>query len=107
MAAYRRVYDSHHLQADCKEPGSTPEPYLGNRLWATQYLYFLGKGDAKIRILKLTRQGHRLAGWSLVVYDCLVGDKKSVIAQELCDAVSHNLDNTATNSTWKGLHKVQ
>ena len=27
MAAYRRVYDSHHLQADCKEPGSAPEPY--------------------------------------------------------------------------------
>ena len=31
MAAYRRVYDSRHLQADCKEPESTPEPYmLGN-----------------------------------------------------------------------------
>jgi len=27
MAAYRRVYDSHHLQADCEEPGSAPEPY--------------------------------------------------------------------------------
>ena len=27
MAAYRRVYDSHHLQADCQEPGSSPEPY--------------------------------------------------------------------------------
>jgi len=27
MAAYRRVYDSRHLQADCKEPGSAPEPY--------------------------------------------------------------------------------
>jgi len=27
MAAYRRVYDSHHLQADCREPGSAPEPY--------------------------------------------------------------------------------
>ena len=27
MAAYRRVYDSHHLQADCQEPGSAPEPY--------------------------------------------------------------------------------
>jgi len=27
MAAYRRVYDSHHLQADCKEPGSAPETY--------------------------------------------------------------------------------
>jgi len=34
MAAYRRVYDSRHLQADCQEPGSAP---LSNRvgLWAT------------------------------------------------------------------------
>ena len=24
---YRRVYDSCHLQADCQEPGSAPEPY--------------------------------------------------------------------------------
>ena len=27
MAAYRRVYDSRHMQADCKEPGSAPGPY--------------------------------------------------------------------------------
>ena len=27
MAAHRRVYDSCHLQADCQEPGSAPEPY--------------------------------------------------------------------------------
>jgi len=27
MAAYRRVYDSRHLQADCQAPGSAPEPY--------------------------------------------------------------------------------
>jgi len=27
MAAYRRVYDSRHLQADCQEPGSAPEPF--------------------------------------------------------------------------------
>jgi len=27
MAAYHRVYDSRHLQADCQEPGSAPEPY--------------------------------------------------------------------------------
>ena len=27
MAAYRRVYDSRHLQADCQEPGSAREPY--------------------------------------------------------------------------------
>ena len=26
-AAYRRVYDSRHLQADSQEPGSAPEPY--------------------------------------------------------------------------------
>ena len=27
MAAYCRVYDSVHLQADCQEPGSAPEAY--------------------------------------------------------------------------------
>ena len=27
MAAYRRVYDLRHLQADCQEPLSAPEPY--------------------------------------------------------------------------------
>jgi len=26
-AGCRRVYDSHHLQADCQEPGSALEPY--------------------------------------------------------------------------------
>ena len=35
MAAYHRVYDSRHLQADCQEPGSAPE--LCARLG---YLYF-------------------------------------------------------------------
>ena len=38
MAAYCRVYDSCHLQADCQEPGSAPEP--DNRVWAT--FTFLG-----------------------------------------------------------------
>jgi len=27
MAAYHRVYDSRHLQADCQVPGSAAEPY--------------------------------------------------------------------------------
>ena len=27
MASYRRVHDSHHLQADCQKPRSTPGPY--------------------------------------------------------------------------------
>jgi len=36
LAAYRRVYDSRHLQADCQEPGSVPQPYmLDNRVLAT------------------------------------------------------------------------
>jgi len=37
MAAYRRVYDSRHLQADCQEPGSAPEPYA--RISSMGYLY--------------------------------------------------------------------
>jgi len=27
LAAYHRVYDSSHLQADFEKPGSAPEPY--------------------------------------------------------------------------------
>ena len=34
MAAYRRVYDSHHLQADCQEPDQLRNPTLGSRVWA-------------------------------------------------------------------------
>jgi len=30
MAAYSRVYDSRHLQADCQQPGPAPEPYAQN-----------------------------------------------------------------------------
>ena len=41
MAAYRRVYDSRHLQADCHELGSSPEPYARNRVWATFYTLVL------------------------------------------------------------------
>ena len=40
MAAYRRVYDSRHLQADCQEPGSAPQPYA--RQSSMGDLYFLG-----------------------------------------------------------------
>ena len=39
MAAYRRVYDSRHLQADCKEPESDPEPYA--RQSSLGHLYLL------------------------------------------------------------------
>jgi len=40
MAAYHRVYDSHHLQADCQEPGSAPEPYESS-IWATFFRFEL------------------------------------------------------------------
>jgi len=53
MAAYRRVYDSCHLQADCQEPGSAPEPYtLGSRVWAT--FTFLRCYTAKPSAIPLT-----------------------------------------------------
>ena len=36
MAAYRRVYDSPHLHADCaKNRDQLRNPTLGNQLWAT------------------------------------------------------------------------
>ena len=50
MAAYRRVYDSRHLQADCQEPGSAPEPYARRSSTGYRYLYtargVLGNGHA-------------------------------------------------------------
>ena len=48
MAAYRRVYDLHHLQADCQEPGSAPEP---NSLQSSMgYLYLLVVADADLLV---------------------------------------------------------
>jgi len=37
MAAYRRVNDSCHLQADCQKPGTAPEPYA--RYFGMGYLF--------------------------------------------------------------------
>ena len=39
MATYRRVYDSHYLQADCKEPGVDPEPYAQQSSMGYFYLF--------------------------------------------------------------------
>ena len=48
MAACRRVYDSHHVQADCKEPGSVPEPYA--RQSSIGYLFMLQQLVTKLRL---------------------------------------------------------
>jgi len=39
MAAYCQVYDLCHLQADCQEPGSAPEPYALQSSTSYFYLY--------------------------------------------------------------------
>ena len=39
MAAYRQVYDSRHLQADCLETGSAPEPYARQSSMGYLYLF--------------------------------------------------------------------
>jgi len=44
MAAHRRVCDSRHVQADCQEPGSAPEPYA--RQSSMGYDYVLRAGDS-------------------------------------------------------------
>ena len=35
MAAYCRVYDSRHLQADCQERDQLRDPTLGKQVWPT------------------------------------------------------------------------
>jgi len=35
MAAYRRIYDSRHLQAEYQEPDQFQNPTLGSRAWVT------------------------------------------------------------------------
>jgi len=47
VAAYCRVYDSRHLQTDCQDAGSAPEPYA---LYSSiGYLYlFNGYGMAPL-----------------------------------------------------------
>jgi len=55
MAAYRRVYDFRHLQADFQEPGSAPEPYtLGNPVGLGLAFFTALSSDAlnNIRIIR-------------------------------------------------------
>jgi len=49
MAAYRRVYDSRHLQADCREPGSAPEPNARQPSTGYLYLFYVYRGHCQSR----------------------------------------------------------
>jgi len=56
MAAYRRVYDSSHLQADCQEPGSVRE-----RLKGFGHILYAARLDRlKAETLELRRLKHDL-----------------------------------------------
>ena len=60
MAAYRVVYDSRHLQADCQEPGSALEPYtLGNRVWATFTFTFIGTYPTYLPVVVVVYNGSK------------------------------------------------
>jgi len=62
MAAHRRIYDSRHLQADCKEPGSAPETSTGTAD------YFLPKTNPDSEIFVSTPLVQLLDGDSLVCF---------------------------------------
>ena len=71
MAAYRRVYDSHHLQADCQGPGNST---LCNRVLAT-FTFYLSRCCRPGSVVRVT---HRWAapgqpgGAESAVYGCVV-----------------------------------
>jgi len=61
MAAYRRVYDFRHLQADCQEPGSAPEPYGGQS--SMGYLSFSSSSSSSILYAQLYMHAHLTASF--------------------------------------------
>jgi len=64
MAAYRWVYDTHQLQADCQEPGSTPKPH--GRQSSMDYLYLLPVSFSLAQLdLFSTQQFRRSSGVKL------------------------------------------
>ena len=52
MSACRRVYDSRHVQADCQEPGSAPEPYARQSSMGYLYLFAISKKSAEYLNIK-------------------------------------------------------
>jgi len=77
MAAYRRVYDSRHLQAGCQEPGSAAEP-CGNRVWAA---FFIEIDDSCIDCIQ------QLAP-RIMLQHCVVSVRPTPANQPLTQALS-------------------
>jgi len=67
MVAYSRVYDSRHLQADCKEPGSAAEPYA--RQSSMGYLYLFSVRGYRLRfglMMGVNANDGQCSGWAEV-----------------------------------------
>jgi len=60
MAAYRQVYESPHLQADCQELGSAPKPYARQSSMGYLYLFLYTDSSAfsALTLLVGRQEGH-------------------------------------------------
>jgi len=52
MAAYHRVYDSRHLQTDCQELGSAPEPCAWHEYGLPFTFFTMVVSSLQVRLLK-------------------------------------------------------
>ena len=50
MAVYLRVYDSHHLLADCQEPGSAPETLRSVIEYGLPFFFTVKLGTAEVGV---------------------------------------------------------
>jgi len=56
MAASRRVYDSRHPQADCKNRDQLRNPTLGNRVWASLFTVVRAQPQYTCAVLRQAQQ---------------------------------------------------
>ena len=107
MAAYCRVYDSHHLQADCPVPGSAPGPYTWQSGMGYLYLFYVSaRNDSRqsgMLTWFLVRWRRR---WSRLCWrrQSIVGSTPSCCARllwwgEWCNWVLRPTDQTLTAPT--------
>ena len=61
MAAYRRVYDSRHLQADCQETGPAPEPYTHSNAIAACKKFTAHDSDQRLQTFAMAEYIHRVS----------------------------------------------
>ena len=103
MAAYRRVYDSRHLQADCWESGSAQETYARQSSMGYRYLFTGVKAEA-------VTASYGRSVWS-TVQACTAGTRPVKrrwvphhgVAQSVCAAMLSFADQRGTVYVYFGL----